>query len=385
MSPATVLLIDPSTRTAAAIQSALQAAGYAVLHASTGKQGLILAWRDLPDAILLDLDLPDIDSLEVIRKLRRDPRTAHRPILGMILPDEPQRRAEAVQAGMNGCVLKQADAAEHLLLLLRGERPATGPLLRPSTRPLGGARIALLSPSASVGATTFCLNLASDLALHAPEHCCVAVELTPPPGSFARFLGQSTEGHLLRLARLKDSQLSPDTLRDLVPYSKAWGFHWIPASPQPADTTQFAPDWLARFLQALERTFALVVLDIGRNLSSANLAAARLARAVVVLFSPDAESVEKCQALMRFLTLEEIPAARLILVSNAGSTQPTLAAEAIEQALGRAPDAALPDAGAVLRESAQEHLPFTRRHADTPWGEALQAFTSLLIQRLRGR
>lgn len=383
MSPATVLLIDPSARTAAAIQAALQAAGYAVLHTPAGKQGLILAWRDLPDAILLDLDLPDIDSLEVIRKLRRDPRTANRPILGMILPDQPQRRAEAVQAGMNGCVLKQSDAAEHLLLLLRGEKPATGPLLRPSTRPLGGARIAVLSPSAAVGATTFCLNLTSDLALHAPEHSCVAVELTPPPGSFSAVLGHYTEGHLLRLARLKDPQLAPDPLRDLVPYSRTWGVHWIPAAPTPVDTSTLAADWLARFLQALERAFALVVLDIGRNLSSANLAAARQARAILVLFSPDAESVEKCQALMRFLQLEEIPAQRVVLVSNAVSTHPALTPEAIERALGHVPAGALPDAGPTLRESNRDHLPLTRRHVQNPWAQALQAFSRELLQRLR--
>ncbi len=384
MSPANVLLIDPSPRTAASIQASLQAAGYSVVRAPTGKQGLIIAWRDLPNAIILDLDLPDIDSLEVIRKLRRDHRTAERPILGMILPDQPQRRAEAVQAGMNGCVLKQADAAEHLLLLLRGERPATGPLLRPSTRPLGGARIAILSPGAAIGTTTFCLNLASDLAIHAPERGSVAVELMPPPGSFSSILGMRTESHLLQLARLKDAQLTPATLRDLVPYSKTWGFHWIPAAPQPVDTSSLAADWSARLLQALERTFALVLLDIERNLSSANLSAARQARLIIVLFAPDAESVDKCQALMRFLQLEDIPAERLLLVSNAVSTQPALAAEAIEHALGRAPDADLPGAGSHLRDSNQEHLPFTRRHPEAAWTQAVQAFSRRLLQRLRG-
>lgn len=365
------------------IQAALQAAGYAVSRAPSGKQGLIMAWRDLPQAVILDLDLPDVDSIEVIRKLRRDRRTADRLILGMLLPDQPQRRADATEAGMNGCVLKQADAAEHLLLLLRGERPATGPLLRPSTRPLGGARIAILSPGASVGSTTFCLNLASELALQSPDRGCVAVELTPGPGAFSRITGLRTEGHLARLARLGDAQLTPNPLRDLVPYAKAWGFHWIPAPPEPLDTSSLDPEWPARLLQALERAFAYVLLDVGRNLSTTNLAATRAARLLIVLFAPDSESVEKCQSLLRFLQLEDIPAERLVLVSNAVSTHPTLAPEAIEHALGRAPEAELPDAGTELRQCNEQHLPFARRYAEAAWSHALRSLSARLVQRLR--
>lgn len=378
-----VLLIDPSPRSAPILQRALQSAGYQVQRASNGKLGMIQAWRDLPEAIILDLDLPDVDSVELIRRLRRDRRTADKPILGMILPDRPQRRAEATQAGMTGCVLKQADAAEHLILLLRGERPITGPLLRPTTRPLGGVRIAVVCPDAGVGCTTLCLNLASELAFHASDRGCVAVDLAPPPGAFAWVTGLTPEAHLARLARLPESQLGPEPLRSSIQYARIWGFHSVPAAPDLRDTADLNPQWLTPLLRALERAFAFVVLDIGRNLSSTNLSAAREAGLVIVLFAPDSESVEKSQSLLRFLQLEDVQPERMLLVSNAARTLPALAPEAIEQVLGRGPDASLPDAGPTLRQSCDEHLPFSRRFPDSPWGAAMHDLGARLTQRVR--
>ncbi len=55
----------------AAIRRALLLGGYEIIQASTGQEGLERAQNDVPDAIVLDLGLPDIDGIEVCRTLRR--------------------------------------------------------------------------------------------------------------------------------------------------------------------------------------------------------------------------------------------------------------------------------------------------------------------------
>jgi len=55
----------------AAIRRALLLGGYEIIQAGTGQQGLDRAQADVPDAIVLDLGLPDIDGIEVCRTLRR--------------------------------------------------------------------------------------------------------------------------------------------------------------------------------------------------------------------------------------------------------------------------------------------------------------------------
>ena len=70
--PKTILVIDDEPKIAELCRDYLAAAGYAVLTAGDGPQGLALARRDRPDLVVLDLMLPGMDGLDVCRELRRD-------------------------------------------------------------------------------------------------------------------------------------------------------------------------------------------------------------------------------------------------------------------------------------------------------------------------
>ena len=74
-----VLHVDDSRTARHLIREILHEAGFEVVEAGTGKEALALA-ADLPDLILLDINLPDMSGLEVCRKLRADPTTAAIPI-----------------------------------------------------------------------------------------------------------------------------------------------------------------------------------------------------------------------------------------------------------------------------------------------------------------
>ena len=73
--PVTVLNVDDSAANRYAVNLILQKAGYRVLEAETGEEALAIATRELPDVVVLDIDLPGIDGFEVCRRLRADART----------------------------------------------------------------------------------------------------------------------------------------------------------------------------------------------------------------------------------------------------------------------------------------------------------------------
>ncbi len=89
----TVLVIedDPWTRT---ITTALLAGeGFAVVEAKNGEEGLSLARLHTPDAVLLDLALPTMSGLEVLRELKSDSTTENIPVIivsayGMLMNDQ---------------------------------------------------------------------------------------------------------------------------------------------------------------------------------------------------------------------------------------------------------------------------------------------------------
>jgi CheY-like chemotaxis protein len=66
----------------------LRRAGYPVAVAGTGETGLDLVSATIPDVILFDIHLPDIDGWEVIRRLRSDPRLRHIPVAVISVADE---------------------------------------------------------------------------------------------------------------------------------------------------------------------------------------------------------------------------------------------------------------------------------------------------------
>jgi DNA-binding response OmpR family regulator len=76
-----ILLIDDSRMVRQAHQRALTRAGYEVISASDGEEGLRIAREGDPDLILLDIMLPRIAGQDVLRTLKRDVRTKHVPVV----------------------------------------------------------------------------------------------------------------------------------------------------------------------------------------------------------------------------------------------------------------------------------------------------------------
>jgi CheY-like chemotaxis protein len=104
-----VLIVDDNAQNLKLAGDVLRAAGFRTLEAATGAEGLAFAAEELPDVVLLDIRLPDLDGTEVARELRDGPRTARIPIVALTAlslgGDEDWLRA----AGFAGCVEKPID------------------------------------------------------------------------------------------------------------------------------------------------------------------------------------------------------------------------------------------------------------------------------------
>ena len=79
--PRKVLIVDDNPATLYATGRVLRAAGFEVLEAKSGEQAVVIACTEEPDLIVLDVNLPDIDGFEVVRRIRAEPRVARVPII----------------------------------------------------------------------------------------------------------------------------------------------------------------------------------------------------------------------------------------------------------------------------------------------------------------
>lgn len=93
----------------------LEAQGYTVVQASGGGETLDRIGAEVPDLVLLDVNMPDVDGLEVCRRLRADPATTSLPIILVTSLTEREHRLEGIAAGANDYLTKPIDRADLLL------------------------------------------------------------------------------------------------------------------------------------------------------------------------------------------------------------------------------------------------------------------------------
>jgi two-component system, OmpR family, response regulator MprA len=105
-----VLVIDDDDDVRTAVRRALVLDGYEVAVAESGRAGLDHLATASPDAIVLDLGLPDIDGMEVCRRLRNaGDRT---PVLMLTARDAIEDRVEGLEAGADDYLVKPYDVRE---------------------------------------------------------------------------------------------------------------------------------------------------------------------------------------------------------------------------------------------------------------------------------
>ena len=105
-----VLIVDDDERNLRLARDVLRAAGLRTIEGSTGAEGIELAGRHLPDLILMDLGLPDMDGASAARELGAPARTAEIPVVA--LTALPQSGEWFRDAGFAGYLEKPFDVRE---------------------------------------------------------------------------------------------------------------------------------------------------------------------------------------------------------------------------------------------------------------------------------
>jgi len=100
---ARVLVVDDEPRIVQLVRDYLERAGFAVSTARDGREALMRARQDRPDLILLDLGLPELDGLEVTRRLRRDSGV---PIIMLTARDDETDKVVGLELGADDYVTK---------------------------------------------------------------------------------------------------------------------------------------------------------------------------------------------------------------------------------------------------------------------------------------
>lgn len=110
MTIATILVIEDNRLNMKLVRDVLEHAGYAVVTATTGEEGVELALEMRPDLVLMDLQLPGIDGTEALRRIEQSAPRDGMPVVAVTASAMPSDREAASRAGFDGFLEKPINA-----------------------------------------------------------------------------------------------------------------------------------------------------------------------------------------------------------------------------------------------------------------------------------
>ena len=97
-----ILIVEDNPQSLKLVRDILQVKGYQTLETETGEEGVRLARERQPALILMDIQLPGINGIEALQRLRADPVTSATPVIAVTASVMTQDRSRIMAAGFNG-------------------------------------------------------------------------------------------------------------------------------------------------------------------------------------------------------------------------------------------------------------------------------------------
>ncbi len=107
-----ILIVEDNPLNMRLLEMVLRAKNYTLLRATDGEAALNMAMRERPDLIIMDIQLPKMNGLEVTRKLRETPAFSHTPIIGVTAYAMKGDREKVIESGCDAYLSKPIHTRE---------------------------------------------------------------------------------------------------------------------------------------------------------------------------------------------------------------------------------------------------------------------------------
>ena len=339
-----ILIVDDEPSLRKLLHRYLAHAGYTVGLAGDGLEALELVRQQLPDLVITDVNMPNMNGLELTRRLRTSHKTARVPILMLSANKQESDVLEGYAQGVDDYVGKPVELTilkvKVELLLRRAAQSAVAP-----TEP--GRVTLFMHGKGGVGATTLSVNCAIVAASQSPERVGV-LDLNLVFGNADILLDVRDPRPLSELSRIQ-GEVDDETF-DTFMAPHPTGLRLVVANriPETAELVSLAAVQLA--LDRLRRRCDHVFVDLPANFSEQTLTAIDTSSQVCVITSPRLASMKAARECLETLDKIGYPRQRVMLVANLVAEQADR--DHIATFFRRPPDAAV--AYAQLFETAAD-------------------------------
>ena len=109
-----ILIVDDSPSQIEGLRRVVQKLGHDVITAEDGQQGIEVAKRELPDLILMDVVMPNLNGFQATRQISKDPKTSHIPVILVTTKDQETDKIWGLRQGALDYLVKPVNGEELL-------------------------------------------------------------------------------------------------------------------------------------------------------------------------------------------------------------------------------------------------------------------------------
>ena len=370
-----ILVVDDDLQTVKLVGLVLDRRGYEIIAARNGEQALDKSHAELPDLIILDVMMPDMNGYEVARQLRADPETADLPILMFTAKSGVQDKVTGFEAGADDFLTKPIHPKELVsrveALLLRSSRA------QPTEKPSAPNAVGFVGCKGGVGTTTLIVNAAVSLATGQvtpsqehepnPDGPVMMAELRTGMATGALQLGLPEHDGLGAILERPIGQIDAEFIEAQLDEHQS-GLLLLGSRSDPIKTAKRgSAEHAEAIVRRLGARARYLFLDLGVGLDEVNERVLGRCRHVVVPVEPNSIALSLAEELLKEMNQElKIPRHRisLIMIKRSRSAA-SYTKEEIEEELGHNLIGMIPPAPELAFESSKQRTPMVLVHLDS--------------------
>ncbi len=355
--PGKILIVDDDIDTLRLVGMMLESEGFDIIAANNGQRAISLARAEVPDLIILDIMMPEIDGYAVTRQLRQEKMTRGIPILIFTAKTGMDDKMLGLELGADVYLTKPISTRE----LLNQVNKLLSPLeefAQPVPIQKAENVLAITAAKGGMGVSTAAVNLGISL-FRMTEKPVIVSDFRPGQGSLALDLGYEDTAGFNKLLELPPADLTPQLIEDALVNHNS-GIRLLLSSAVLRDAKYNARienfEIIAQFLPQLAD---YTILDLGPGMTNLNLKVLPHCSDVVLIVEPAPQSVSQSKDLIKELSLLGIDHDHIkLVVFNRIHSSLQLSFGEVEEQLNLKICSAFSPNRELANEASIHHIPF---------------------------
>ncbi|MCB9136374.1 MAG: response regulator [Anaerolineales bacterium] len=356
-----ILIVDDDRDTLRLVGLLLQRKGYEIIAAERGAQGLEKIFQDIPDLILLDVMMPDMDGFEVLRQVRGNPKTSNIPVIMFTAKTQVEDKVAGFEAGADDYLTKPTHPSEltarvKALLARTTQRKGT----EAATEAAGSERgmvIGVLAAKGGLGVTTVATNLAFTFHKNHGGNV-ILTDFRPGNGNLSLSLGFKNQTALSKILSKEAKEISVSDVQSALQMTDS-GVRALMSSYMPSDFKYTnATEQYVTTVRHLSYMGKFVVIDLGSSLTPTVQKVIDLCTQLIIVTEPVESTIVHTKALLDELSMQILGLGNIhVVLVNRVRSEAHISTRAVQDKLGRPVSAMISPAPELAATAGTQNAP----------------------------